>query len=41
MTDYNIYRLRNDGYLDKDYMNTWNCVAVNVNSDVYDPAKSL
>jgi FkbM family methyltransferase len=40
-TDYNIYRLRQDGYLDRDYVNTWNCVAVNVNSVFYDFTKNL
>lgn len=25
--DYEIWRLRPDGYLDKDYLETWNCVA--------------
>jgi FkbM family methyltransferase len=27
--DYEIFRLRGDGYLDTDLVNTWNCVAVN------------
>lgn len=27
-TDYNIYRLRDDGNLDGDFSNSWNCIAV-------------
>jgi FkbM family methyltransferase len=40
-TDYIIYRLRQDGYLDKDYENTWNCVAVNAKSKFYKSIKAL
>jgi FkbM family methyltransferase len=39
--NYNIYRLRQDGYLDEDYVNTWNCVAINVNSAFYDLSMTL
>ena len=30
--NYDIYRLRRDGNLDIDFMNSWNCVAVPRNS---------
>ena len=40
-SDYHIYRLRSDAYLDRDYINTWNCVAVNVNSAFYNLATTL
>jgi|WetSurSiteA1Bulk_404760.scaffolds.fasta_scaffold15978_3 FkbM family methyltransferase len=40
-TQYEIYRLRNDGYLDNQFDDTWNCVAVNISSDFYHSAKSL
>jgi FkbM family methyltransferase len=39
--DYSIFRLRGDGYLDRNYINTWNCVAVNTNSIFYEPVKAL
>ena len=39
--DYNIYRLRKDAYLDRNYIDTWNCVAINVNSIFYDLSKTL
>ena len=38
---YEIYRIRNDGYLDNQYNDTWNCVAVNIASEFYESAKSL
>ncbi len=40
-TQYEIYRLRTDGYLDTQFSDTWNCLAVNIDSIFYEPAKSL
>jgi len=39
--DYEIYRLRNDGYIDKNFDRTWNLVAVNKTSVFYTPVKGL
>lgn len=39
--DYHIFRLRTDGYLDKNYMDTWNCIAVHTRSIFYEPVKAL
>lgn len=40
-TDYDIYRLRNDGFIDKNFDRTWNLVAVNKTSVFYSPVKDL
>jgi len=39
--EYSIFRLRNDGYLDKNYIDTWNCVAINIRSSFYNPVKAF
>lgn len=38
---YEIYRLRDDGSLDTQFDDTWNCVAVNISSVFYESVKSL
>ncbi len=39
--NYSVFRLRSDGYLDRDLENTWNCVAVNADSPFYEAIKLL
>ncbi len=40
-TNYYIFRLRGDGYLDREFENTWNCVAVDADSPFYEAIKLL
>lgn len=39
--NYYIFRLRGDGYLDREFENTWNCVAVAADSPFYEAIKLL
>ena len=38
---YEIFRLRQDGKLDRDFGQSWNCVAVSIDSAFYEPAMQL
>ena len=39
--DYEIYRLRQDSFLDTDFRKTWNCVAINIHSEFYPLIKKM